>query len=89
MTWQCEYILLDVRYICYIILFYILFIPSDFSLLAGGFIDTLPGSDSYGKFRVSSEEVRQTALSLANCFQSIYYPLTSFMFSAKVEPIYF
>ena len=33
---------------------------SYFSLTAGGFIDTTPGSDHYGKFRVSSEVVRQT-----------------------------
>ena len=31
---------------------------SHFSLTAGGFIDTTPGSDHYGEFRVSSEEVR-------------------------------
>ena len=35
---------------------------SNFSLSAGGFIETTAGSDHYGKFKVSSEEVRDINL---------------------------
>ena len=74
MTWQCKGILSclsriiihfyvpGVHIIIYIIrsnTFNVWHLYSHFSLTAGGFIDTTPGSDHYGKFRVRSEEVRQ------------------------------